>query len=136
MQTLVLYLVTAVIFLGLDAVMLKFVMRPLFESHLGDLVREDPRLGPAAIFYLFYVGGVLWFVSLPAMASGSASQALVNGAILGAMAYGTYEFTNFATLRGWAPQMVATDLIWGTVLTGFSAFLGVLILSRLFPTPS
>ena len=76
MQTLVLYLVTAVIFLGLDAVMLKFVMRPLFESHLGDLVREDPRLGPAAIFYLFYVGGVLWFVSLPALASGSASPAL------------------------------------------------------------
>ncbi|KAA2314149.1 DUF2177 family protein [Pseudooceanicola sediminis] len=136
MQTLALYLVTAVIFLGLDAAMLKFVMRPLFEKNLGDMVLSDPRLGPAAIFYLFYVGGLLWFVSVPALGAGAPSQAFVNGAILGALAYGTYEFTNFATLRGWAPQMVATDLIWGAFLTGISAFLGVLVVTRLFPSAS
>ncbi|MBY6091374.1 DUF2177 family protein [Pseudooceanicola sp. 502str34] len=128
MQTLSLYLVTAVLFLGLDAVMLKNVIRPVFEARLQDQLLEDLRIGPAAVFYLFYVAGVVWFVSLPALREGAPLQALLNGAILGALAYGTYEFTNYATLKAWDLRMVALDVSWGTVLTGASAALGVLIL--------
>lgn len=133
MQILTLYLVTAVIFLGLDAVMLKTVMRPLFETRLGDQLLADPRLGAAALFYLFYVGGLLWFVSVPALEQGKPLQALANGALLGAMAYGTYEVTNYAVLRAWSPVMVAVDMSWGTVLTGLSAMLGVWIVRLIFP---
>jgi uncharacterized membrane protein len=43
------------------------------------------------------------------------------------MAYGTYEFTNYATLTRWDPMMVAIDLIWGAVLTGSAAASGVWI---------
>ena len=82
----------------LDIVMLKRVLYPLFSSNLGDWLLEDPRMGPAAIFYLFYVGGVLFFASWPAFSSGNPTQALMAGALLGVLAYGTYEFTNFATL--------------------------------------
>jgi len=126
MQILILYLVTALVFLGLDAIMLKTVMRPLFEGHIGDMLADDLRLVPAALFYLFYVAGVLWFVSLPALREGAPLNALLAGAALGAMAYGTYEFTNYATLRGWHWQMVAVDVTWGAVLTGVSAFAGVI----------
>lgn len=126
MQLLVLYLVTALVFLGLDAVMLKNVLRPLFDSRLGDWLLEDIRIVPAVLFYLFYVGGVLWFVSLPALRDGAPVNALIFGALLGAMAYGTYEFTNYATLARWSPQMVAIDVAWGAVLTGVSAWVGVL----------
>ena len=66
MQILTLYLTTSVVFLALDIVMLKRVLYPLFSSNLGDWLLEDPRMGPAAIFYLFYVGGVLFFASWPA----------------------------------------------------------------------
>ena len=55
MQILTLYLTTSVVFLALDIVMLKRVLYPLFSSNLGDWLLEDPRMGPAAIFYLFYV---------------------------------------------------------------------------------
>ncbi len=127
MQTLILYVSTAVIFLGLDAIALKFMMKPLFERHLGDLILASPRLGPAAVFYLFYVAGILYFVSVPAMAAGTPYKALITGAFLGAMAYGTYEFTNFATLKPWAWQMVVTDCLWGTLLTGVAACGGILI---------
>ncbi len=126
MQLLVLYLVTALVFLGLDAVMLKNVLRPLFDSRLGDWLLEDIRIVPAVLFYLFYVGGLLWFVSLPALRDGAPVNALIFGALLGAMAYGTYEFTNYATLARWSPQMVAIDVAWGAVLTGVSAWVGVL----------
>lgn len=127
MQILILYVSTAVIFLSLDAIMLKSVMHPLFERRIGSWLLDDIRLVPAVVFYLFYVGGVLWFVSLPALRDDVPVQALFAGALLGAMAYGTYEFTNFATLRDWSWEMVAVDLAWGTALTGVSAWAGVMI---------
>lgn len=128
MPLIILYISTAIIFLGLDAVMLKNVMRPLFETRLGDQLLDDLRLGAAALFYLAYVGGVLYFVSAPALRDGSALGAVfLSAAILGAMAYGTYEFTNFATLKAWDWRMVAVDLTWGAALTGTSAAVGLWI---------
>jgi uncharacterized membrane protein len=125
MTYLVLYAVTVVVFLGLDVVMLKKVMYPMFSSNIGSMMLDSPKMGPAAAFYLFYVGGVLWFASIPALQSGQPSQAFVAGFVLGLLAFGTYEFTNFATLRGWVIQMVAVDVVWGGVLTGTSAWIGV-----------
>ena len=122
-----LYIVTAIVFLALDVVMLKKVMYPLFSSTIGPMMLEVLRMGPAAVFYLFYVVGVVWFVSIPALNVGSIAQAFFAGAVLGALAYGTYEFTNFATLKGWTAQMVTVDVIWGAVLTGTSAAVGVAV---------
>ena len=127
MTVLILYVVTAVIFLALDAVMLSLVMKPLFERHIGAMMLESPRFAAAAAFYLAYVAGLLWLISVPALKSGTPLQALIGGAVVGAMAYGTYEFTSYAIMRDWNPTMVAVDLSWGTVLTGVSAWAGVMI---------
>ncbi len=127
MQLLVLYLTTAVIFLVIDAVMLRTVLAPLFERHIGHIMLEDIRYGAAAVFYLFYIAGLLYLVSAPALAANAPTKALIGGAILGALAYGTYEFTSYAILRDWSLQMVIADTAWGTVLTGFSAWAGVMI---------
>jgi uncharacterized membrane protein len=86
---------------------------------------EPLRLGPAAAFYLAYVAGLLYLVSVPALRDGDPVQALMGGAVLGFVAYGTYEFTNYAVLRDWHWSLVATDLAWGTVLTAVSAWAGV-----------
>ncbi|GAA3869997.1 DUF2177 family protein [Celeribacter arenosi] len=128
MQLITLYLSTAVVFLGIDAVFLRLVMRPIFESHLGDWLLDDFRVTAAAIFYLFYVAGVLFFVSLPALqGDGTLASTLFKGALLGLMAYGTYEFTNYAVLDRWHPSMVAVDVAWGAILTGSSAVIGLAI---------
>jgi len=127
LHLLLLYLVTAGVFLILDAIMLSTIMKPLFETHVGDLMADQLRLGPAALFYLVYVAGVLWFVSLPALRADAPGTALLTGAALGALAYGTYEFTNLATLRGWSWRMVIVDVTWGAVLTGVSAWAGVMV---------
>lgn len=127
MQIAVLYLATAAIFLAADAVMLNTVMKPLFVRHLGDAILGSPRLGAAVVFYMFYVGGLLWLVSLPALRAGAPMQALLNGALLGAVAYGTYEFTSYAVMRDWSLQQVAVDSVWGIVLTAGSAWGGVMI---------
>ncbi len=129
MQTGLLYMVTTGVFLGLDMLGIRYLIRPVFERHVGHLLADPLRLGPAAVFYLFYVAGLLWFVSLPALKAGAPVQALIGGAILGFIAYGTYEMTNYATLADWSLQQVVVDGLWGTALTGFAAWAGVALLT-------
>lgn len=123
MQLAVLYLVTAAVFLILDAIMLGAVMKPLFERHIGEMMVQPIRILPAAVFYAAYIAGLVYLVSWPALKTGS--PVLIPAAVIGAMAYGTYEFTSYAIMKGWHPAMVATDLIWGTCLTAVSAWAGV-----------
>ncbi|WP_295311615.1 DUF2177 family protein [Roseobacter sp.] len=124
----ILYIVTFAVFLGLDFMGLRYIVKPVFERDIASLLLDSPRLGPAVIFYAFYIGVLLWFVSWPAMQDGRALLAVFgSAALIGAMGYGTYEFTNLATLKDWTWRMVATDLIWGTLLTGVSATVGVAV---------
>lgn len=118
---------TALVFLALDATMLTLVLQPLFRAHLGSQLLDDFRFAPAALFYVGYIAGMIWFVSASALRANAPRRALIDGAALGALAYGTYELTNCATLRDWHWSMVVVDMAWGTVLTGVSAWAGVRI---------
>lgn len=123
----ILYILTASLFLGLDMIGLRLIVAPVFERQIGHLMLDSPRIGPAAVFYLFFVGAAVWLVSWPAVSDGALLRVALNAAILGAAAYGTYEFTNLATLKDWSWAQVWTDLIWGTCLTGFSVTAGLWI---------
>jgi len=124
MALLAVYAITLAVFLAIDAIGLKTVLYPLFSRHIGDLLREEMRLGVAAGFYLVYVAGLMHFAVLPAARAESLGLALLNGALIGLIAYGTYEATNMATLRGWAWPMLVTDVIWGIALTAVTAAAG------------
>lgn len=128
MNILALYAATVVIFLVADAIGLRFVIKPVFDQHIAHLYAEPFRFLPAGLFYLGYVAGILWFVSVPALKAGDPMAALVGGVLLGLMAYGTYEFTNYATLRDWSIYQVMVDTTWGGILTGFSAWAGVTVM--------
>ncbi len=118
------YLTALAAFLVIDAIALKLFMFPLFSRHVGELFRDNMQMGVALGFYVFYVAGILYFAVLPGLAEQSLGRAVFNGALLGFMAYGTYEATNMATLRGWSWQMVLADVTWGAVLTGTVAAIG------------
>jgi len=127
MKILILYVATALVFLVVDAIGLRLLIKPVFDRHIGHLMADPFRFVPAGVFYLGYVAGVLWFVAVPAMRANDPVAALIGGVILGLMAYGTYEFTNYATLQDWSAQQVVVDTIWGGALTGFAAWAGVMI---------
>ncbi len=127
MKIAILYLSTATVFFAADAIGLRLLVKPVFERHIGHLFADPFRAVPAAVFYLGYVAGLLWFVSVSALRDNDPTAALLGGIALGLMAYGTYEFTNYATLRDWSLEQVAVDMIWGGLLTGFSAWAGVMI---------
>lgn len=129
MSLFILYAATTVILLALDAVMLTLVMQPLFKTHIGALMRETPLLLPAAIFYLGYTAGLIYLISWPALKMGT--SAILPAAVLGVVAYGTYEFTSIVILKDWSWQMVAADVTWGTVVTAFSAWAGLAIVKAL-----
>ena len=52
-------------------------------------------------------------------------------AILGLIAYGTYDFTNLATIKDWPVVVSVVDLVWGISLTAIAATLGYLITTKL-----
>jgi len=130
MQIASLYAFTAVIFLVLDALMLRFHMAPLFQRYIGAQMLEEIRAVPALAFYAAYVAGLLYLVSVPALKTGA--PVLVPAIILGLMAYGTYEFTSYAIMKDWSLRMVITDVTWGGVLTGLSAWGGLALTRMIF----
>ena len=128
MSIVILYISTVVVFLGLDVIGLRLIVKPVFDRDIGDILLDTPRYGPALVFYLFFIAGLLWFVTAPALMDGTGlGQVALSAAILGAIGYGTYEFSNLATIRGWTWQMVWTDFLWGIALTTVSACAGLLI---------
>lgn len=121
------YIATVIVFLGIDFVWLTRIANQFYAAQLGDFLLENPRLGAAAVFYLFYVVGIVYFAVMPALSGGGLSTALVSGALLGAIAYATYDVSNYATLKDWPLTVLFVDIAWGTVLTSVSAALGYLI---------
>ena len=118
------YLSAALCMLVLDVVWLSATAQPLYRALLGDLFRPDFNLQPAVLFYLLYIFGIVWFAVLPALATGHWTTALIHGALLGLVAYGTYDLTNQATLARWSTIITIVDLCWGTALTALAATAG------------
>lgn len=127
------YFITLVVFLAIDFVWLTWIARPLYTENLGDLLLEKPRIGAAAAFYALYVVGIVALAISPALASGSTATALFSGALLGLLAYATYDLTNYATLRNWPLHVALLDMIWGAALTGLSAAAGYIAQRALIP---
>lgn len=121
---LVMYGVTAVVFLAVDFVWLSVVARGMYADQIGSMLREQPNFAAAGIFYLAFAAGIVYFAVAPAVAQGNPTVALINGAILGVLAYATYDVTNYSTLKDWPIMISVIDTLWGTALTGLAAFAG------------
>lgn len=115
------YLFAAGVLVLLDLVWLKLAMGPLYQKTLGPILAESPALVPAVIFYLLYVAGVVFFAVLPGLEAADWRRAMLYGAVLGIVAYGTYDLTNMATLKLWSVRLTILDMAWGAFLTATAA---------------
>lgn len=121
------YFATMVVFFAIDFVWLTTIAKNLYRDEIGPLLLDEFKMGYAAGFYLIFGIGVVFFAVRPSLDSGSLPMALGLGAMIGFLAYGTYDFTNLATLKGYTPTVAFTDLAWGTCLTAVSAAAGTWI---------
>lgn len=111
------YVLTFLVFLIVDLTWLGFIARGLYKKYLGGFLSDNVNWTAAIIFYLIYVAGILIFAVYPAVSKDSVIHAIIMGALLGFLAYATYDLTNLATLKGWPVQIVIIDILWGSALT-------------------
>lgn len=128
---LIAYFSAALVFFGLDFVWLSRVAIGFYRSQIGDLLRERPNMQAAAAFYLVYIVGIVYFAVMPGLQKDSVAIACLNGALLGLIAYGTYDVTNLATLKNWSLGVSLVDVAWGTVLTALSAAAACWVVGKL-----
>lgn len=133
-QWFILWIAAAVLFLVIDMVWLLWLGRSFYVSEIGDLLRQPPNFGAAGAFYVLYVTGLMVMVVWPAVQGGSVGQAVLQGAVLGLVAYGTYDLTNLAVMKGFTTRIAVIDMAWGTALTGavagIVASIGLRLLAR------
>jgi len=127
MNYLISYISTTLIFLTIDAIWLGVVAKNFYADQLGDLMASEIKFHIAALFYLFYTVGIVVFAIKPAMDAENYLLALGLGGLFGFLAYGTYDFTNMATIRNWPTIVSIVDIVWGTCITAVTALLGYLI---------
>jgi uncharacterized membrane protein len=120
------YLATALTVTAMDMTWLTLTAAAFYRPRLGPIALAAPRLAPAVLFYLLYFAGITYFATTPALKEGSWKAATRNGALLGLLAYATYDLTNEATLTVWPAEVSLVDMAWGMVLTAAGATTGYL----------
>lgn len=125
------YAVTLIVLCLADFLWLGFVTKDFVRAQVGPVLLDAPRWIPAALFYAMYATGVLYFVVLPAAATGSWQQAAMRGALFGLFCYGTYDLTNLATLKSWTLPLTMVDIAWGTLVTAVMGSAGTLVAQRM-----
>ena len=118
------YLGAGLTFAAIDAVWLTTMTNRLYKPVLGPILADKPDMKAAVAFYLVSIFGTVFLAIEPALREGAWQRAAINGAVLGFVAYATYDLTNQATLNVWSLRLTLIDLCWGTALTTVSALGG------------
>ena len=127
MTYLVAYVTVLIVFGAIDAVWLSTMGPIVYRPALGDILLPSLRIAPAIVFYLMYPIGVVVFAVLPALRAQSLSAAFTLALLFGALAYATYDLTNYATLRNWNLQITALDVVYGALASGIAATLACIV---------
>jgi uncharacterized membrane protein len=112
------YVTAGLAFGAMDAVWLRWAAPNLYQPVIGEIMAKDFNVGAAAAFYFIYLAGMVWFAIRPGIESGSVMTALMNGVLLGALCYATFDLTSQAVFKVWATHVSVKDILWGAFATG------------------
>ncbi|MBX7540412.1 DUF2177 family protein [Qipengyuania sphaerica] len=129
MTWIVAFIAAAVAFGALDALWLGWAGPNFYRPRLGDILADSFRMAPALVFYTAYIAAIVWFAVRPGLAGGLGAAAL-NGALLGAICYATYDLTNQATMRQWSTTVTIADICWGAFATAIAATIATFAASK------
>lgn len=127
---LIAYVSAAVIFGALDFMWLRWAGENFYRPVIGKIMADEFKLAPAAAFYFLYLAGMVWFAIKPGLETGQVATALLNGVLLGALCYATYDLTSQAVLKVWATKISLVDICWGAFATGTSAAIATWVTLR------
>lgn len=124
------FAIALVTLLVLDGLWLGVVMKDFYRRALAPIARmtEDGGLDPiwpiAALVYPVIALGLSVFVVARAR---SPLEALMFGALFGAIAFAVYDLTNHATLREWRATMTIVDICWGAVSCATASWVAAML---------
>ena len=125
------YVMTLIVFTGVDFIWLGLIANGYYRSQIGHLMAGQINMTAAVAFYLVYVAGLMFFAVQPAALSGGPAKGLMLGAMFGFFCYATYDLTSLATLKNWSLPLSLIDMAWGAALSGVAAAAGTWIAQRL-----
>lgn len=133
MKMAILFLATILTIVLLDMMWLGYLSKGIYAENIGILMRKSgdtitPIWSAAAVVYLLIAIGIIYFV-LP-KANGDYLQALMMGALFGAITYGIYDFTNYAILANWTFKITIIDMLWGMTLCGVASVVVTFVQNR------
>ena len=115
------YVAVLIVFGAIDAVWLTTMGALLYRPALGDILLQSLRVAPAIAFYLMFPIGIVVFAVLPGLRAQSPVTAATLALLFGALAYATYDLTNYATLRNWTLQITVLDIGYGALASSLAA---------------
>ena len=124
-------LISSLIFLIIDVIWLSFATKSFYRPLIGQLLTEKPVMWAAALFYILYVFGMAIVVIQPCINTESLFKTVYTGFVFGLVAYGTYNLTNMAVVKGWSPTVTFVDMFWGGSLTAVSASTGLYLAKKI-----
>jgi uncharacterized membrane protein len=127
------YGVAAVSFLAFDIVWLRWAAGNLYKPVIGEIMAKDFNAGAAVAFYLIYIAGITWFAIRPGLEGGGVQAAMLNGILLGALCYATFDLTSQAVMKVWATHISVLDILWGAFVTGAAASIATWAVLRFAP---
>lgn len=121
MKFVIAYVVAAVAFGVLDSIWLRWAGPNLYRPVIGEIMADSFRIAPALIFYAIYILGMVYFAIRPGLEEGNVVTALLNGAMLGALCYATFDLTSQAVFKVWSSHITVMDIAWGAVATALAS---------------
>lgn len=121
------YFVTLILFAGIDFLWL-LTTNQIYKKYLAHLLNQNVNWIGILLFYPLYAMGIYIFVIKSVGQYSSLVSLFLHGAFFGIVAYGTYDLTNYATLREWPGFLVVIDILWGALISGLVSVLTVCIL--------
>lgn len=113
------YLSSVMVFVVIDGIWLKTMTQAFYHPRIGHLLAETPNMLAAAAFYLFYIFALCVLIIYPQVkAQAPLWQLFALGALIGLMAYGTYDFTVLALFKDYSTTAALVDFVWGGFITG------------------
>lgn len=101
-----------VIFVAIDAPWIFLVVTPLYKNSISAIMRAEPVLLPAVLFYFIYIAVLLYITK-----GLTSKKAGITAFLFGIAAYATFTLTNMSVLEGWTWGLVIGDILWGGFLT-------------------
>jgi uncharacterized membrane protein len=127
-----LYGIAFVLFFVIDLIWLGLIAKNLYQNQIGTLLKTNTNWTAAIIFYLLFIGGLVFFAIQPSISSATLWKAMLYGALFGFITYATYDLTNLVTLEGWPIKITIIDLIWGSFLGASTSSLTYVLYHTIF----